>query len=315
MIPEDMLYGDESELQRHIQTARLSWTAAGFEGKSSSFVIAILSEKLCRAIPSETVKQIALRICSLYLQEPVEADRIYSDRIWLEHAGSRRFAWEWVVGVNYFSAQGDGRWWQDHRFPAGMAFSMNSVGHMVKSGKLNRAVHDLEEVMGTSLRDYSEPKVDSLEKALELAMRTINYASETVSGKATFLVPTVAVPGESRPACPIKLPPMLSGFDYCTYKGFYHTDYSIPSEYFIPDVVRPKAIEARELDFTYLFHEDLDNPDYNRMGEGRRIRTAEPDVGGVPIDLYPAVKRLRGVETEVLISSAARLRKALGTED
>jgi len=136
-----------------------------------------------------------------------------------------------------------------------------------------------------------------------------------VSGKATFLVPMEAASGESRPACPINLSAMLSGFDYCAYKGFYHTDYSIPSEYFLPDVARSKGIEARDLDFTYLFHKDLDNPDHDRMGEGRRIRADERQATGMPNELYPAAKRLRGVETEVLISSAARLREALGLTD
>jgi hypothetical protein len=188
-ITENMLYGDESHVEQQIQEARLGWTAAGFEGHSSNFIIAILSPKLALALPNDTVKRIALRLCWLYLEESIKPDHIFYDRLHLEQSASSKATWEWLVGVNYFSAQGDGRWWHDHRFPASMAFSMNSVGHMVKSGKLKRAYHELDEVMGTGRGDYKAPNVDSLEKALGLAMRTIHLASKPVSGKATFLVP------------------------------------------------------------------------------------------------------------------------------
>jgi hypothetical protein len=310
LIPEEMLYGDETDLKRHIQSARLKWTSAGFHGKSSNFVIAVLSRKLALAAPSEYVKKIALRICSLYLLEPVQPDRIHLDRLYLEKPGPSRRAWEWVAGVNYFSAQADGRWWQDHRFPAGIAFSTNSVGHMVKSGKLARALHDLDEIMGTAIGDYSTPKVDSLDKALDLAMRTINMASPSVSGRATFLIRLSDINAESRPKCPLPLPPSLAGMDYCSYCGFYHTDYTLPSEYFVPDVLRITGGEPYTLDFTYLFNRDLDNPDFDRMGEGRPITSAE----GVGYADYRAAKQLMGAETEVQIADVPRLEEALGTE-
>jgi hypothetical protein len=234
------------------------------------------------------------------------------DRLYLEQPGVQTTAWEWVAGVNYFSAQGDGRWWQDHRFPAGIAFSVNSVGHMVKSGKLTLALRDLEEIMGTALPDYKVPNVASLEKALALAMGTIDKASESVSGRATFLVPRPKGK-KGRPECPMELPDSLSAFDYCGYGGFYHTDYTIPSEYFRPDVNRPTDTEPFRLDFTYLFQDALDNPDYDRMGEGRRIRESGELTGSPSRDeqLYPAEKRLRGVETEVQISDIPRLRQAV----
>ena len=64
----------------------------------------------------------------------------YLERVQLEQPDKQHRTWECPASVNYFSAQGDKRWWQDHRFPAGLAFSVNSVGHMVKSGKLNEAM-------------------------------------------------------------------------------------------------------------------------------------------------------------------------------
>jgi hypothetical protein len=79
------------------------------------------------------VKELALRLCSLYLLEEVAPDRIFLDEIWLEKPGRDATTWRWHAGVNSFRAQGDGRWWQDHLMPGGIAFSVNSVGHMVKS--------------------------------------------------------------------------------------------------------------------------------------------------------------------------------------
>jgi len=305
LICEDALCGDEGKLGNLIQDSRLAWTKAGFAGRSSNFVIAAFSRALAVAVPDDTVKAIAKRVCSLYLQEPIESDRVYLDRLWLEQPGSAQITWEWVAGVNYFSAQGDRRWWQDHRFPSGIAFSVNSVGHMVKAGKLARAMRDVEEVMGTASTDFRPPDVHSLKQSVSIAMRTIHNASNAPSGKATYLVPKES----SAPECPVEIPSPLDTFDCSQYKGHYHTDYTIPSEYFRPDVLRPHELRIHDLDFTYLFQDRLDNPDFDRMGEGRRIRLDElaPDLARDG----SATKHARGVPIDVRIEDAPRLIKAL----
>jgi hypothetical protein len=314
LIGEEELSDCDEALAEKIQAARREWTRAGFEGKASAFVIIVRSRRLATALPGQTVKSIASRLCSLYLQEEVLSDKIYLDRIYLEQPGSRHTTWEWVTGVNYFSAQGDRRWWQDHRIPAGMAFSVNSVGHMAKAGRLARAMRDLEDAMGTVMGDFANPKVDSLEKALELAMRTIDSASDGPSGKATMLRP---LPSDVRgmPRCPIELPPFLADKDYCRYRGHYHTDYTLPSEYFLPDVQRPPGLIAHDLDFTYLFDQSLDNPDFDRTGTGRIIR--EPSAASdepVSGSAYRWQKRSRGEPTEVDIDHVPRLQEALGND-
>jgi hypothetical protein len=305
LIREEDLAASDEVVKRKIQEAHLAWTVSGFEGKASNFIISILSRRLALAIPDETSKQIPLRICWLYLEEDIEPDRVHMDRLWLEQPGNRRTTWEWLAGVNYFSAQGDKRWWQDHRIPAGLAFSVNSVGHMVKAGRLTHAMRDLEELMGTATGEFRERKVDSLEKALDLAMLTIDRASEGPSGKATSLI---QVPPSARLPCPVKLSPRLLSKNHCDYRGLYHTDVTIPSEYFLPAVQRPEGLHEHTLDFTYLFDKSLDNPDFDRMGEGRRIR--KPD--GLSARDLQFDKRLRGLETEVEISAIPRLRIALG---
>ncbi|MBL8227250.1 MAG: hypothetical protein JNL98_02180 [Bryobacterales bacterium] len=236
-------------------------------------------------------------------------DRIALDRIYLEQPGNRRATWEWVTGVNYFSSQADKRWWQDHRIPAGMAFSVNSVGHMVKSGKLARAMQDFEQVMETAQGDIANPIVDSLDKALELAMRTIALASDGPSGKATALLPRPS--GAGVPRCPVTLPAALTDKDHRGYQGWYHTDYTLPSEYFRPDVERPAEIRTQDLDFSYLFDQSLDNPDFDRMGRGRIIRDPAAATDTELPETYRWQKRLRGEPCEVEIDHVARLSEAL----
>lgn len=98
LITEEMLCGDEAKLKDHIREARRRWTAAGFDGASSNFVIAVLSKRLAFGLPSEAVEKIALRLCTLYLGESIEPDRVYLDRLWLQQPGSQKATWEWVCG-------------------------------------------------------------------------------------------------------------------------------------------------------------------------------------------------------------------------
>jgi len=311
LISDAALDQQDERIEELIQDARLNWTRAGFDGLSSNFIIVLLSRRLATAVPNDVVKRIALRICSLYLQETVVPDRVYLDRLWLEQPGSPKRAWEWVTGVNYFSAQGDNRWWNDHRFPAGMAFSVNSVGHFVKSGKLANALQELDRAMGGHAADFTPAKIDTLEKALGMAMRTIGMASQTCSGKATYLLDRN--PAVNPGSCPIKLAGPLAQKDFSTYEGFYHTDYTIPSEYFVPDVDRPTSALPFRLDFSYLYDRALDNPDFDRMGEGRRIRLAGvPSGASMGETDESAEKRKRGEPREVSASEIPRLNKAIG---
>lgn len=136
--------------------------------------------------------------------------------------------------MNYFSAQGDGRWWRDHRFPGGMAYSMNSVGHMARA----RA----EEVAGRtaglaeSLRDVPRERLTYW--ALPTAMKTIGVPAEG-STRGTWL-------GERGQFEEDREPPTydqrhrafgdLARFSENRYLGRYRTDETIPSPYFDPSI-------------------------------------------------------------------------------
>lgn len=299
----DLEVSDE-HVRDKIQSDRLSWTKRGFEGVSSGFVIILVSPRIAHGMPGEATQQLAYHLGFLYLGEDIEPDKVHLDEVYLQTPTREDATWLWKTGVNYFCAQGDRRWWQDHRIPGGIAFSVNSVGHMVKSGKLALGLRELRRALDLPNENFANPIIDSLPKALEFAMRTIDQAADGISGKATTLIP-LSSEKESEVRCPVSLPDFLKDKSHCSYRGYYHTDYTVPSEYFVPDVERPEATKTHELDFTYLFDESLDNPDFLTMGEGRRIRA------DVPAE-YRFAKRLRGIETEAEIDDLPRLREALG---
>ncbi len=215
ILTEQDLRSSDQHIGQQIQAARTRWTRDAFHGRKNGFIILAISPTLASARPDEVVKQLALRLCRLYLLEEAEnvtPDKVLHDSIFLELQDEMTATWMWQAGINYFCVQGDKRWWHDHRIPGGMAFSVNSVGHMVKSGILLKAMAALGEQLGVEQMSAQEHKITSLEKALELAMRTIDHAAVVPpSGKATHLV---SLPEGSRLAergqPPIKLTGWLS---------------------------------------------------------------------------------------------------------
>jgi len=307
LTPDD-LQRDDQWIRDKIQADRLAWHRAAFNGQKSGFVILALSDAVARAVPGETTRRLAQMLCSLYLHADVGLDEIYLDSIHLQVPGPAQRTFQWKVGVNYFCAQGDGRWWQDHRIPGGMAFSMNSVGHMVKSRVLATGMNELEErLLGASTGDWVQSNIDTLERALILAMRTIEGASIAVSGRATELLTLPADPS-GLPRCPVELPATLADKNHCYYGGYYHTDATLPSEYFVPNVQRPADTQRRDLDFTYLFHGAISNPDYYTMGAGVPIRAIDgsepsPFAGNDFKVLKSREIELSSSETDKLIAS------------
>jgi hypothetical protein len=283
-INEELLDRSDQDIAAHIQAARGAWKDLAKDGRKSAFVILALSRKLMSAEPNERLLLFARRLGSLYLKKSVDADAIYLDRLklWdLAFKTQRR----WSVGVNVFAAQGDRRWWNDHRIPGGVAFSMNSVGHLVaaearraavqaaagtagetkRSGELRAAEAGLAKLQATSVKN--------LEDALRFAMHTIRGASEGKSGpflwdKATSLMR--GMPGAVCPFLSIASDSRLVDMDSRTYLGWYHTDVTVPTEYFLPDQKRPSHLsEPFALDFAYL-HSGK-GEDYRKMAEGEVV--------------------------------------------
>lgn len=253
---EDIEQGDTYVAAKIARSRRL-WRVRSSRGDSHAFIITLVSQYVAEAEPNAALLALAQRLAELYLSHPVNPDTVYHDELFLEANECR----SWKVGVNFFSPQADGRWWKDHRIPGGVAFSMNSVGHMACVRRLGKPMRDDEQEEG-------------LYWALIHAMQLINGTTSGPSGRNTWLHPVADVP-PTHPA-PCDLPRLLRDKNSCEYAGLYHTDESIPSSYFTPSRQRPAGYEdAPSLDLTYLHLDSPDNPDYYRMGLGQP--TKEPE--------------------------------------
>jgi hypothetical protein len=272
ILTEGDLRSSDETIRGRIQEARREWRKEAFGGKESGFVILAVSEDLAGAIPDENTLAIAQRLTQLYLNREIEPDVCYHEDVFLEKPGPEGVMWKWMAGVNYFSAQGDRRWWQDHRIPGGIALSVNSVGHMIKSAIIAGAMAELDKKLRVTTDEWDATKVDSPHSALKFAMKTILKASDAVSGPATRLLKAPeGDDGKRVTGCPFDME-ALSAYNCREYAGLYHTDITLPREYFRPDVGRPGDVESHTLDFTYLYDNSVENPDYITMGEGERVR-------------------------------------------
>lgn len=133
LLTENDLERGDNHVRARIQEDRDAWKRLARRGESQGFIILAISTRIARATVGPELQSLARHLCDLYLGRD-ELDQILLDDLILEIAiAAGRENRTWRVGVNYFSAQGDGRWWKDHRFPGGMAYSMNSVGHMARA--------------------------------------------------------------------------------------------------------------------------------------------------------------------------------------
>ena len=99
-----------------------------------------------------------------------------------------------MAGVNVFAAAADGRRWQDHRIPGGLGFSVNSVGHLVKSKIMQTALRDFRQIIGETSAPFPTTPVGSLPSALEFAMRTIHGAVPVMQWDGSLRHAPVAPP-------------------------------------------------------------------------------------------------------------------------
>jgi hypothetical protein len=197
ILTERDLAGSDQSICEKIQRYRKDWKRQGYLGRKSAFIVAAFSPRIANAKPDGSLMNLAIRLCELYLlKEDIRPDEILFDRISLETTTKPRQYREWDTGVNFFSAQGDKRWWHDHRVPGGIVFSVNSVGHMVKSGSRHNLTVRFEVAGKVPLSVRGKFKIDTLGSALVYAMKTIANSQHTVSGKATCLLD---MPAQKRP--------------------------------------------------------------------------------------------------------------------
>ncbi len=307
-LREEHLLNGDNEVREIIQAARRAWWRGAWRGEKHAFIVHAIGERLALARPNADLKCFAQRLAELYLvREPIEADAICLEDTFLRVPGlPEDHLFRWKAGVNVFASGADRRWWQDHRIPGGLAFSVNSVGHMVKSAELKGGMNELLARFGIDREESDIGKVIGLPDALKLAMLTIANASEAVSGRATWLTSATDL-DHSAPACPVELPKKVGGRNDCWYLGTYHTDHTIPSTYFTEEIERPRSVSALRLDFTYLFHDDSSNPDLVTMGVGEQIRGDEAS----PVTVATDKKTDKQWPVECSLAEVPQLRAAL----
>lgn len=273
LLTENDLERGDDHVRARIQEDRDIWKRSARHGGSHGFVIVAISPRIARATVGPELRRLARHLCDLYLGRD-ELDQILLDDLILDipTQGTREYR-SWRVGVNYFSAQGDGRWWRDHRFPGGMAYSMNSVGHMART----RAETMVGRNSGLAEACRDVPRERLTYWALPTAMRTIGAPAEG-STRGTWLAGRGQFDEDREPPTYDQrhraFGPDLAGFSENRYLGRYHTDETIPSAYFDLSITDANGATLREdLYFTYL-HSPGDR-DYTTMGIGTLVQELE----------------------------------------
>jgi len=244
VLSETDLLEPDAFIKEKIQSSRIWWKQRAFryEFPEHGFVLLAASKKLSEAAADDNLHRLVLRLRELH-GCPVVPDLNDNDIVWetlyLEHPETKT-CYRFKFSLDYFGAQGDGKWWHDHRVPGGVAFTANSVGHMVRG------------------REWYEKKGPQVVWALLRSMDTVEEAASTAWGKAIQLLPLKGEPFHGGPcpfANPNDLKPSLKGKDWSCYSGILSTDHSIRKEFFQPSTAKPEDLPKWNMDLTYLYQE------------------------------------------------------------
>jgi hypothetical protein len=252
-----MRKGDE-DLRDTIQDYRQLWKRYALEGRHSSFLLAVIGESIMTEAPGERLKEFCRRLLELYMDVPnIRDDTIVAQREYVflklvSSSGNDKFL-KFATLPNIFCAQGDGRWWHDHRCPGGVMITSNALGHDLYSRNGRAQIDDAKKV-----------------EAVEQAMRTINNAYREKPSKrsgalkhcpATFLVPKGT---DAEPA----LKKDLAAFSADHYEGYFHTDHLLPSVFFREERDPADLKLYKDLSLRYIFDSQADPQDHRELVAG-----------------------------------------------
>lgn len=300
LYDEDLRESDQ-HIAARIQQGRREWRQRsispypGISAPAHGLIVSIVSQRVTFAEPNEILRQFAQEFLNIWgcrsTTEP--QGQVHWEDLFLENPHTREYV-RFSFSVDFFAAAGDGRWWQDHRVPGGIAFTANSVGHMRR------------------YREWYEGKADQSTWILETAMKTIARAANTQYGSATWLRPLI----EGRPfvpeiACPVvNLRPELAGYDWTRYAGHLHTDHAVRPEFFRTEPDKPAETKYREWvqDFQYLY--DQTSRDHARFAAGEPVSKQEVEEQVGPRTDYVSIVSARRQkpkrEAEAGISDSSR---------
>jgi len=234
----------DPDLEDTLQDHRQVWKRLALEGRVSSFVILLSSRHLITREPNAALKEICRRLMELYMQISVPDDSIHAEREYVFMRRSEGTILKFSTLPNIFCAQGDGRWWHDHRTPGGIMITSNALGHFeyVRTKK-------------------SQLDANACSSALDRAMRTIANACKDPSGgksKYAHCPATMLVPRKADDPTPLRHTSEFGGFSPDHYAGYFHTDHLIPSAFFQKDR-DPKTLKRYDdLSFRYIFDASTD---------------------------------------------------------
>jgi len=269
LTEEDFLAKSDERIAQKIQDDLLDWKrrslrpAPDFSTPAFGFVLLAASSHLANAAPDDRLLAFAIKLRDLWgcpgSEEP--SGTMHWETLYIRNPENERYV-RFTFGVDFFAAQGDGRWWHDHRAPGGLMFTANSIGYMQK------------------YREWYKGMAGQEEWVLKTAMLTIDEAKKTAYGKATWLrdLSSDQKPLESLP-CPFakqnNLKSQLVGKDWTKYAGWLHTDHSIRPEFFRQNPEPSPEIESKEYleDFTYLYSPAT--KDHARFVEGDEVTPEE----------------------------------------
>jgi len=264
----------DDEIAEKISEEKQLWkqrAACDPERAAHSLVIVVTSPRVALAAPDQHLRAFSDRILELAGWEPNRRgvrrkNTVTSDFLYLKNPHDSNF-YGFQFNADFFACAGDGRWWRDHRFPGGIAFTANSTGHMIR------------------FRDWYQGKDHNESWGLTQAMLTVKNAAPTKStessdpqeqGRVTWLRPLNAngKPLVEHIPCPLAgIPTALEGKDWTRYEGFLHTDHAVREEFFLDREVPPTASRPYLMDFTYLY--DDSQQDFEEFTNGKPFTSEE----------------------------------------
>lgn len=260
-----MKNGDD-DLKDTIQDHRQMWKRYALDEPFSSFLVVLLSKRLVSKEPGEKLKEICRRLLELYMEvDRVNDDTILAQReyVFLRTNGKESEPKLLKFGTlpNVFCAQGDRRWWHDHRTPGGIMITSNALGHFeyYRSG---------EGTIGEKEKTH----------ALDNAMRTINsaYGKDKKRRGLAHCPATRLVPLAEGEATPIRESSDLHKYSPSRYEGFFHTDHLIPSAFFSKEMDPKELTLYDNLSLQYIHDPAGDPVDHRELMTG--IETTWYDV-------------------------------------
>jgi len=242
IITEALIAEGEDAVRERLALEKNTWKQWSLQAEGRhGFLVVFATARLYYAAPNHALKEVSEYLRNMFV-EPSTKDPAGNDVchewLYLKNPGSSEFV-KFRVILDYFAAAGDKRWWHDHRFPGGIAFTLNSLGHMVRT------------------KEWYEALKNPAEWATRLAMLTVSNAFEHPQfGQATHLLMLQDGAPFKPHACPFlkpeSLPERLKGKDWTTYSGAHHTDHSVREEFFDQRASPDRDRGDYLLDFMYI---------------------------------------------------------------